>query len=1700
MADFRPDENLTNGVDVQWVSKPWVRNLLRGCALLSVVSVSMNTPATFQQLSQLCFLTFVLDIVLTLLYTTEMMGKMHFRGVLKGDNPYLKDHWCLFDATMVLCLWVSVVLQVFELSGYVEEFTSLSILRAPRPLIMIRTFRIYLKFQLPRARITTIVKKSSGQIWSVSIFLLFFLSLYGILGVQLFGELKYHCVTNGTKPGTVTLESLAVPDTYCSPHPGSGYSCPEGMECVDIQLKRSQRGYSGFDEFGSSVFTVYNAASQEGWVFTMYKTIDSFPEWRSVYFFSMIFFLAWLVKNVFIAVIVETFADIRVQFKEMWQFRGSPTTSAGTKIVQEHGTGWQLVAMNTRCPRGLAPQICQYILQSSVFHVVMLLFVLANAVVTATIQFDVNRNTKEYERYRKLVYAIEVAFTVLFDLEVVFKVWCLGLQGYWKRSLHKFELILAIGTTLHILPVFYCSQLTYFQVLRVVRLIKASPSLEDFCYKIFGPGKKLGSLVLFTMSLLVVASAVSLQLFCFIPSLKAFTTFPAALMSMFQILTQEGWVEVMDHTMWAVGETYAPLVAVYFILYHMFTAVIVVSLFVAVILDNLELDEDLKKLKQLKAREEVGTKQKLPLRLRVFEKFPNKPHMIKPSKLTADFPLPKIRESFMKQFMECTVSVRMFLKKRSTAQDTKTMLSQDKKDKFGHGKLLTCPVRPRTVNMREKNEKVAEEIRACNDIKQSSGLTVPPASTSPSLLGIQHQIRADRRYMSLRHNTNKDTKKTLERMKDNSQDNPPTLGYRRDAKEMNIKLLHQKRQQAELKRKVQEEELRENHPYFDTPLFFLSENSKLRLVCKAIVYARYSKTVSTKGGLLTNRIHKLLGIVPYIDWVMIIITILSCVSMMFETPKHRISNTTSLLVAEYTFVTAMSVELSLKILADGMFFTPKALIRDFGGVLDIFIYLVSLILLCWLPTSVPPRSGAQLLLIFRCLRPVRIFRLVPHMRRVVMELLKSWKEVAMVSILLLVLMFVFASFGVQLFAGKLARCNDPSITLKEKCVGAFWRGMHVTKLPIGQSDNSHDLAPKMLVPRVWANPRNFNFDNIANAMLALFEVLSLEGWLEVRDIMVKQVGPYHGIYIHVFVFLGCMIGLTLFVGVVIANFYENKGSALLTVEQRRWVDLKKRLKIAQPLHLPPRPDGNGLRGKLFDITQHAVFKRFIALLVLANCSLLSVKWRVNADSTIPLATTSVVFTTLFLLEVLMKTIAMGLPGYWQSRRNRYDMFVTTLGVVWMAMHFSLQDEYSNTMGAVVIMLRFFSITGKHATLKMLLLTVVVSMLKSFFIIAGMFLLMLSYSLAGVVLFGSVKYGENLSRHANFSTAPKALSVLFRMITGEDWNKIMHDCMISPPICTVGRNYWETDCGNSTAALLFFCSFYIIIAYIMLNLLVAIILENFSLFYSGEEDALISYSDLHNFQVTWSMVDINRRGILPVRKVKFVLRLLRGRQEVDLEKDKLLFKHMIHELERLHNGEDVTFHEVLIMLAYRSVDISKCLQLEELLAREELEYVIEEEVAKQTIRSWLDKCLKRSRMKAQHQSNMITMLRANQWEDMKALLSPTSPVPVDQQISRAASDEMSPREMDILARKASGGSPLMFHEAWEDHQEGDKQRCVSQGRRLTPVGGGLVHRTSTVHPRISLGHRPTVTRRAPFYATSAIVSEVTDWWKNMHTQK
>ncbi|VDN32905.1 unnamed protein product, partial [Cylicostephanus goldi] len=255
----------------------------------------------------------------------------------------------------------------------------------------------------------------------------------------------------------------------------------------------------------------------------------------------------------------------------------------------------------------------------------------------------------------------------------------------------------------------------------------------------------------------------------------------------------------------------------------------------------------------------------------------------------------------------------------------------------------------------------------------------------------------------------------------------------------------------------------------------------------------------------------LIGIMPYLDWGMVTITVFSCISMLFESPwpttgENLVMNNLYLQIGDYVFVITMTFELLLKIIANGLFFTPKAVISDVGGVMTMFIYFTSLAFLIWMPHHVEINSFAQLLMIFRAMRPLRIYTLVPHIRRVVLEFFRGFKEILLVTILMIVVMFIFASFGVQIVGGKLAACNDPTVLSRENCTGIFWQKIFVTRLEV-YGKNDEEMHPKILVPRVWTNPRNFNFDHVGNAMLALFETLSYKGWNVIRDILYSRQGP-----------------------------------------------------------------------------------------------------------------------------------------------------------------------------------------------------------------------------------------------------------------------------------------------------------------------------------------------------------------------------------------------------------------------------------------------------------------------------------------------------------------------------------------------------------------------------------------------------------------
>lgn len=823
-----------------------------------------------------------------------------------------------------------------------------------------------------------------------------------------------------------------------------------------------------------------------------------------------------MVRNVFIAVFTETFNDIRVQFQQMWGERQALAGEGVPRILKGDDLGWKLVEVddnqsNTRW----VPQYAKKFLNSAAFQVIVLLAIVGNVALSASIKFE--HDGRPREEFFNHIYWWEVGFTIFFNIEALFKILCLGFHCYWTRTSHRFEFCLALGCTIHIIPSLFMTELADFQVFRVIRLIKASPVLEDFAYKSFGPGRKLGSLVIFTVCLLVVTSTMTMQLFCSLPGYHRFQDFPYAFMSMFQILTQEAWTDVMNETMLRVRDQIGPYVALYFIMYHLFVSLIVLSLFVAVILDNLELPEDLKKAKQEKAREQtVCICEELPLRLRVFERFPDSPQMTKLHKSASEFNVPKVRESFMRSFVDVadnhntikncirsgmingaaldayptgggqskTGKAKAINKKSAQRNTTNRVVVSDKKSDYSSIrsptesksqltrlpsiKLLTNPsktsstskiLRKTTINqlIEESNLQrmslMNEDLALTQKILQGGGVIKTP--------GGQLRLRTER-ASSL---TSKIQQSSYDYLKENGEGLHENL----KPQDLNIKMLKRKRQQAELKRNQREKDLRENHPLFDTPLFIVGRESKFRKFCQLLAWAKYQyndRDPITGKHRKSNykSIHNLLGLVSYLDWIMIIITTLSCVSMMFETPMVRVMNYPALQIGEYIFVASMTIELTLKTLANGLVFTPKALLSTVAGIMDSFIFMTSLTYALWMPQEVEPQSLAQFLMLLRCVRPLRIFSLVPHMRQVIYELVRGFKAIFLVCVLLALLCFVFACYGVHIFGGRLARCTDPTITSRANCTGSFLRKVYVTKMRLPTDDESY---PAMLAPRVW---------------------------------------------------------------------------------------------------------------------------------------------------------------------------------------------------------------------------------------------------------------------------------------------------------------------------------------------------------------------------------------------------------------------------------------------------------------------------------------------------------------------------------------------------------------------------------------------------------------------------------------------------------
>jgi len=110
--------------------------------------------------------------------------------------------------------------------------------------------------------------------------------------------------------------------------------------------------------------------------------------------------------------------------------------------------------------------------------------------------------------------------------------------------------------------------------------------------------------------------------------------------------------------------------------------------------------------------------------------------------------------------------------------------------------------------------------------------------------------------------------------------------------------------------------------------------------------------------------------------------------------------------------------------------------------------------------------------------------------------------------------------------------------------------------------------------------------------------------------------------------------------------------------------------------------------------------------------------------------------------------------------------------------------------------RIFRLIPKARGLRTLLETLVSSLPALGNIAAVLCLFFFIYAVIGMNLFGMMKYGQYLTRYANFSNVGIALLTLFRMITGENWDGLMQDCMTTTRcVLTLQVRATQTFCAD-----------------------------------------------------------------------------------------------------------------------------------------------------------------------------------------------------------------------------------------------------------------------------------------------------------------
>ncbi|XP_057717410.1 voltage-dependent T-type calcium channel subunit alpha-1H isoform X3 [Corythoichthys intestinalis] len=567
------------------------------------------------------------------------------------------------------------------------------------------------------------------------------------------------------------------------------------------------------------------------------------------------------------------------------------------------------------------------------------------------------------------------------------------------------------------------------------------------------------------------------------------------------------------------------------------------------------------------------------------------------------------------------------------------------------------------------------------------------------------------------------------------------------------------------------------------------------------------------------------------DHIVLVFIFLNCITIALERPNIQPHSTERIFlgVSNYVFTVIFLAEMTIKVVALGFCFGKQSYLQSSWNVLDGMLVFVSLVdILVSLAYSGGNRilGILRVLRLLRTLRPLRVISRAPGLKLVVETLITSLRPIGNIVLICCAFFIVFGILGVQLFKGKFYHCeglNTKNITNKSDCLQANYG---------------------------WIR-RKYNFDNLIQALMSLFVLSCKDGWVNIMYDGLDAVGvdqqpvrnhnPWMLLYFISFLLIVSFFVLNMFVGVVVENFHkcrqdQEEEEARLREEKRlKIIEKKRRSKENGGAEAKQRPyyaDYSTPRLTIHTLCTSHYLDLFITFIICINVFTMSIE-HYNQPQYLEevLKYCNYVFTFIFVIEALLKLVAFGIQRFFKDRWNQLDIAIVALsimGIILEELKLSAALPINPTIIRIMRVLRIARVLKllKMATGMRSLLDTVMQALPQVGNLGLLFMLLFFiYAALGVELFGKLECNDNnpcegLSRHATFENFGMAFLTLFRVSTGDNWNGIMKDtlreCHPEERHC-LSYLPWVSP--------IYFVTFVLMAQFVLVNVVVAVLMKH-----------------------------------------------------------------------------------------------------------------------------------------------------------------------------------------------------------------------------------------------------------------------------------